>query len=300
MKQTQPDLVHIVAKYWLESAIGLIAVLVLVVGIIVSQGGSRGSGDTGSSSAPDIAASSYAVLPGRPLMALDIVMFDNQKQELHYQENMRLTIKQGESLRLIGWAVDQFAKTSPAAVFVQVDEFARAQGSMGDRPDVAQFLKTPAYERSAFSVVIPPALLSPGDHRLALLVENAAKTGYHVDAHWLQVEVLPQVARLLQGTTYYSLDAILVGASSPLAATAQPAEVTTHSNEPVRLGGWAADRASGLAAGGVSAVLDGTKVFKGSVGGPKTRRRSVPPQRFAGFKWLLSHNPDCGPRPRQA
>ena len=71
----------------------------------------------------------------------------------------------------------------------------------------------------------------------------------------------------LPGVAAYSLDAIIVGNRPAIAATQQPTRVAIHPGEPVQLEGWAADSSSGLAAGGISAVVDGTKIVSGSYGG---------------------------------
>lgn len=274
MSQTQFNLTKFAAKYWLETTIGAIAILVLLVGIIVSQTNrqdTKGPATADSADAGTTTPAVLAVLPGAAIVTLDALRFNDKKQPFHYQKDAKVTLTNGQALEIAGWAIDPSTQTAPSTVFVQVDGFARAQGLMGDRPDVATALKNPQYQKSGFGITIPPALLAPGTHHLAFLVEDAKKTGYYVNPDWLTVVVAPRhlvaaQARQLPGTTNLSLDKVFVGNGTSVDMSQSPARATLHADESVTLQGWALDRSSNGLAGGVNAVIDGQKDIAGAYG----------------------------------
>ncbi len=274
MSQTQFNLTKFAAKYWLETTIGAIAILVLLVGIIVSQTNrqdTKGPATADSADAGTTTPAVLAVLPGAAIVTLDALRFNDKKQPFHYQKDAKVTLTNGQALEIAGWAIDPSTQTAPSTVFVQVDGFARAQGLMGDRPDVATALKNPQYQKSGFGITIPPALLAPGTHHLAFLVEDAKKTGYYVNPDWLTVVVAPRhlvaaQARQLPGTTNLSLDKVFVGNGTSVDMSQSPGARNPARRRIGHAARVGARRSSNGLAGGVNAVIDGQKDIAGAYG----------------------------------
>jgi hypothetical protein len=269
MKQRESSVTHLLAKYWLETAVGVIAVLVLLVGIVVSEGGRRDSSEHAQegSNEGDLPRA-VAVLHGKPTASLDAVLFDSTKQSFHYSSGAQIRIPYGETLSLLGWAVARTSKSSPSSTFVQVDGFARGQASLNDRPDVAAALQNPAYSKSGFTFSLPPTLLTLGTHTLALLVEDASRSGYYVEPNWLKVVVVSRNGETSQATDTpnYSIDEVSVaGQQSPIVA-GKPVVAVVRGHQIIQVAGWAVDASAGATAGGVSAVIDGVKVIPGTYG----------------------------------
>ena len=237
------------------------------------------SADSADSAGPQI----LAVLPGSAIVTLDALRFNDKKQPFRYQKDAKVALTNGQALEISGWAVDPSTPTAPSSVYVQVDGFARAQGLMSDRPDVASALKNPQYQRSGFGITIPPALLTEGTHHLAFLVGDAKRTGYYVNPAWLTVVVQPRhlvaaQARQLPGTTNLALDKVLVGNGTSADMGQRPVRASLHAGESVTLQGWALDKSSNGLAGGVSAVINGRKRTwweRTVLRGPTSARRSA-------------------------
>jgi hypothetical protein len=265
MAKTEFSLTRFVAKYWLETTIGALAILILLVGIIISQTSHHGPADVASG----IAQSALAVLPGKPTVTLDVLRVGGQMET--FKKGVKIVITEGQNLEVSGWAIEESAKAAPSVAYLQVDQFARARSPLEARPDVAAMLKNPQYEKSGFNIVVPSALLPEGTHRLAFLLEDQNNAGYYVDPAWSTVVVqsrklLLRTAHELPEPTAYALDEIVV-ARRPLSnASATPALATLDADEPVTLRGWAIDKLSGGVAGGVSAVIDGRKDVAGVYG----------------------------------
>jgi hypothetical protein len=85
-------------------------------------------------------------------------------------------VSAGRPITLSGWAVDEPAHKAAAAVYLDVDGhlFPASYGS--SRPDVAQALQEPGYEKSGFEGRIKAG---PGSHNVMLRVVNAAGSGYY-------------------------------------------------------------------------------------------------------------------------
>ena len=192
----------------------------LLVGIVVSQTSHQDTVDAAHSAAIDAqnnAPAALAVLPGQPLITVDALKYSGQKQPFQFKRGGKLVLTEGQGLQVTGWAVDEISKSAPSAVFIQVDEFARSQGSLSDRPDVAAAFKNPNYTRSGFGINLPAAMLPKGVHRLAFLVESKNREGYYVDPVWFNVVVAPRSlaasnARALSTSTAYAVDRVSAGA----------------------------------------------------------------------------------------
>jgi hypothetical protein len=260
-----------VAKYWLETIIGAIAVLVLLVGVVVSQKSNTDSSSSVPLTALSPSAGTLAVLSGTPKITLDSVRVNGLKQKFSYGKGSKLTVPSDEPIQFTGWAIDQVAATAPSNAIIQVDEFARASAALTDRSDVSEAYKNPEYERSGFDIIVPPALLPSGTHRLAFLVEDRNRTGYYVDPLWLTVTVearrpLAADARELPGPTRYSLDKIVTANNQAVDVIQNPSLVSVGANQSITLEGWAIDSASNAPAGGITAVIDGGKSIAGTYG----------------------------------
>jgi hypothetical protein len=84
----------------------------------------------------------------------------------------------GQSLTVVGWAVDGLAKQPAKNVFIDLDGRLYLAQYGAPRQDVADALKEPAFLNSGYTVTIP---VPPSDveHRVTLKVVNAAGTGYY-------------------------------------------------------------------------------------------------------------------------
>ena len=186
------DLAALASKYWLEASVGLLALVILGAGFIISH---KGSGNTQSSE--DLAAANGSnsgnllVLNGPPLVLLDSVSYGSTNELAHYKRPYRLKVKEGQTLTLTGWAFDTTDQEAPAEVFAQVDTFARVRGLLADRPDVAKYLHDDRYTHVGYTFAVPPSTLTLGTHQLAFLAGNSAHSGYHVVPDWIEVEVVP-------------------------------------------------------------------------------------------------------------
>jgi len=177
------------SKYWLEATIGLLAVVVLIVGIIVSQQGRQDGSPASSVSVSGAPSSSVLlVLNGKPLVTLDSVAHGSVDRNMPYKQPFVVDVRSGETLTVRGWALGA-AHEAPPRSFVQVDNFARVEGEMSNRPDVASALKSDVYLRTGYTFRIPPAALPVGNHRLAILLEDSAGRGYYVIPDWIDVVV---------------------------------------------------------------------------------------------------------------
>jgi phosphoglycerol transferase len=83
-----------------------------------------------------------------------------------------------DEFRVLGWAIDQSAKSAAADVDIIIDgiPFPSLYGT--DRSDVAESFKSPAYRGSGFTADIPARKLGIGRHVLVLRVMAANRTCY--------------------------------------------------------------------------------------------------------------------------
>ena len=84
--------------------------------------------------------------------------------------NQPVLLSASDDLIVMGWAVDKVAKNIPAAVELAIDGNAYQAIAGLDRPDVAEFFKTPAYAKAGFQFTAPVAWLGKGKHELKLRI----------------------------------------------------------------------------------------------------------------------------------
>ena len=103
-----------------------------------------------------------------------------------------ITASAAQPIAILGWAVDGKAGSGATGIILLVDDTTRIPALFGGvRPDVAAAFKNPAYERSAFDGVIPANSLSPGDHRIGMLIQSADRSTDYKVPQILSVKVSP-------------------------------------------------------------------------------------------------------------
>lgn len=75
----------------------------------------------------------------------------------------------GGTRLLTGWTFDERTHLPASAMYLDIDGTTRIDGTYDEpRPDVAAAFHSAELTRVGFRVVIPPAALSPGPHRLRI------------------------------------------------------------------------------------------------------------------------------------
>jgi len=116
-----------------------------------------------------------AKLPLQPGMPLHNLEFVNDTQVV---PGKPIHVSRSGQLVVIGWAVDQDAKSVPGGVDVVIDGKAYAAETGISRPDVVQVFKVPAYLASGFRFSAPAAAFPPGNHLITVRVINQARSAY--------------------------------------------------------------------------------------------------------------------------
>jgi hypothetical protein len=94
-----------------------------------------------------------------------------------------LVFRRDELLDVRGWAIDDVRHALPAAVTVLVgDRYEFTAQTRLERPDVAAALRDPALAASGFFARIPLAGIPPGEHRIAVRVVAADRSGFFEDS----------------------------------------------------------------------------------------------------------------------
>jgi hypothetical protein len=189
----------VLRKYWVELAIAALAVIALLVGLVLTHHG-QAPPDTAAAGAPsatDAAASSTTttattatataktanaslpVLSRGTTFWIERVQHGTTLEHFAAGKPLVFTMKPGETLSIGGWAFDGSAGAPATAVVGQVDS-TRTDGVYGmHRPDVGQVFKNPKLDDVGYTIDFPASDFTPGKHTIALLVENAAQTGYY-------------------------------------------------------------------------------------------------------------------------
>jgi len=93
-------------------------------------------------------------------------------------KNQSFDLPAHEQLTIVGWAVDQKAKSAAGGVEVAIDGVPYTADYGKSRPDVAAAQKNPQYENSGFSVALAAGKLSPGTHTALIRVLTHDRTGF--------------------------------------------------------------------------------------------------------------------------
>ena len=104
--------------------------------------------------------------PGQPLYYVDWL----GDVELPIGKKQPITVKRSAQLLLSGYALDQQKKTTAGGVDVSLDGVPYEASFGADRPDVAQYYKTPEYRNSGFKILIPGDEITPGRHSVSIRV----------------------------------------------------------------------------------------------------------------------------------
>lgn len=103
---------------------------------------------------------------------------------------MPIKIKGGAPITLSGWAVDNAAANVAGGVILAVDETMTFPADYGiDRPDITAALKSPVFQRSGFSVTIPPNALAVGKHTLTIKIVTTDRKSYYAPAQKIDIEI---------------------------------------------------------------------------------------------------------------
>src|SRR5271165_5755258 len=92
---------NLLAKYKIEIAIAALAIVVLVVGMIVTQGNRNPPTKTDSNS-----GSSLPPLTGSTPYSLDVISAGSQHSTVVSEKRVHVAMNPGEWLQLAGWAID--------------------------------------------------------------------------------------------------------------------------------------------------------------------------------------------------
>lgn len=92
--------------------------------------------------------------------------------------NRPATISADVPVTFSGFGFDPVAKAPGAAVDIVIDDVAYPTTYNHQRADVAAYFKTPALERTGFTVTLPAGTIKAGPHQAIVRVVAADKTGY--------------------------------------------------------------------------------------------------------------------------
>jgi hypothetical protein len=96
------------------------------------------------------------------------------------EQNASFTIDSGrhETITITGWVADKQTSDVASAVFIVIDEVIHIPVIYGlDRPDVANYLKSPNFRFSGFMATFSSSKLGAVEHSVSLEIVN--KNGYY-------------------------------------------------------------------------------------------------------------------------
>ena len=88
-------------------------------------------------------------------------------------------ISSSDQVTVVGWGVDWENKSPAATVEIAIDGIPYPARYGGDRLDVADHYKVPAYRNSGVEFSFPASLLSKGTHKLTMRVVPTGKRLYY-------------------------------------------------------------------------------------------------------------------------
>ena len=113
-------------------------------------------------------------IPMQTQCSIDTInnIFINQKQQ-------PIVIPLKTNVVVSGWAVDVLSKDAAGGVIIDIDGKLYAAYYGGERQDVAEAYKNPAYRYSSFASSMPSLTIGPGKHTLSLKVLTNDKNAYY-------------------------------------------------------------------------------------------------------------------------
>jgi hypothetical protein len=145
-----------------------------------------------SASGPSAAPAAPLVLANLARIDGDTYFFVDSVNETSFQPPppMPIKIKGGAPITLSGWAVDNATANVAGGVILAVDETMTFPANYGiDRPDITAALKSPVFQRSGFSVTIPPNALAVGKHTLTIKIVTTDRKSYYAPAQKIDIEI---------------------------------------------------------------------------------------------------------------
>jgi len=94
-----------------------------------------------------------------------------------------------ENVVVAGWAVDVLSKDAAGGVIIDIDGKLYAAYYGGERQDVADAYKNPAYRYSSFASSMPALTIGPGKHTLSLKVLTNDKNAYYSPEQKVVLEI---------------------------------------------------------------------------------------------------------------
>lgn len=126
--------------------------------------------------APQITPGASAGLTKKAEMAgFSLDLINEAKDPL----NAPATISAAGPVTFSGFGFDPVAKQPGAAVDIVVDNVAYPAAYGHQRKDVGDYFKTPALEKTGFTVTLPAGVIKPGRHQAVVRVVSADRTGYY-------------------------------------------------------------------------------------------------------------------------
>lgn len=172
---------------------------VLIGAVIANRGPAPASTQAPNPPPPVTSASGPSAAPAAPLVLAsltritgDTYFFIDSVNETSLQTPppMPIKIKGGAPIMLSGWAVDNAAANVAGGVILSVDEMMTFPADYGiDRPDITAALKSPVFQKSGFTVTIPPNALAVGKHTLTIKIVTTDRKSYYAPAQKIDIEI---------------------------------------------------------------------------------------------------------------
>jgi hypothetical protein len=160
------------------------------------------------------------------------------------------TLSQADSLLVTGWVADQTDGAPLSNVKVYVDGIAIGTPTLGlVRPDVATYLKNPAYLNSGYQIAYPARNLSAGSHAVTVVAINSGGESKTLGPLTVTVAAI--------SPPFGGLDSA-VGSFSTTN--------TLYPGDLLQVTGWVADQTDGAPLGNVKVYVDGVSIGTPTLG----------------------------------
>jgi len=125
------------------------------------------------------------LLKSAPVYSLDVIQVSSGRQDVVPSQTMSVEkIARGQSLTLVGWAIDEAALAPARAILLNIDGKSLILATYGaERDDVGQHFGKSTLSPTGFRAVIPPGALSPGRHAIDIDIVNQDGSGYYRVSH---------------------------------------------------------------------------------------------------------------------